>query len=44
MAWDEVITLWSGLEVVKGENQENAIKAMYRFVARHYPQRQDWKH
>ena len=44
MAWDEVITIWSGLEVVKGENQENAIKAMYRFVARNYPQRQDWRH
>jgi len=44
MAWDDVITQWSGLEVVKGENQENAIKAMYRFVAQNYPQRQDWKH
>ncbi|MGH7126317.1 MAG: hypothetical protein ACREFI_18220 [Stellaceae bacterium] len=43
MAWDDVITQWTGLEVVKGENQENAIKAMYRFVARNYPQRQDWK-
>ncbi len=44
MAWDDVITQWNGLEVAKGENQENAIKAMYRFVARNYPQRQDWKH
>jgi hypothetical protein len=44
MAWDDVITQWNGLEVVKGEAQENAIKAIYRFVARNYPQRQDWKH
>lgn len=44
MAWDDVIAQWSGLEVVKGENQENAVKAIYRFVARNYPQRQDWKH
>lgn len=44
MAWDDVITQWSGMEVAKGEAQENAIKAMYRFVARNYPQRQDWRH
>jgi hypothetical protein len=43
MAWDELITQWSGLEVVKGEPQENGIKAVYRFAARNYPQRQDWK-
>jgi hypothetical protein len=43
MKWDEVIAQWRGLEVVKGENQENAIKAMYRFTARNYPQRQDWR-
>lgn len=43
MKWDEVIEQWKGLEVVKGENQENAIKAMYRFTARNYPQRQDWR-
>jgi hypothetical protein len=44
MKWDEVIAQWRGLDVVKGENQENAIKAMYRFVARNFPQRQDWRH
>jgi hypothetical protein len=44
MKWDEVIAQWRGLDVVKGENQENAIKAMYRFTARNYPQRQDWRH
>ncbi|HXP73047.1 MAG TPA: hypothetical protein VN823_02800 [Stellaceae bacterium] len=43
MKWDDVITQWKGLDVVKGENQENAIKAMYRFTARNYPQRQDWR-
>jgi len=43
MAWDDVIAQWDGLEVIKGEVQENAIKAMYRFAARNYPQRQDWK-
>jgi len=29
------------LEPVRGEQTENAIKAVYRFVARNYPQRQD---
>ena len=44
MAWDEVIAQWIGLEVVKSENQENAVKALYRFAARNYSQRQDWRH
>jgi hypothetical protein len=43
MRWDEVIELWQGLEAVKGETQENAIKAMYRFAARNFPQRQEWR-
>jgi hypothetical protein len=44
MKWDELIAQWRGLDVVKGENQENAIKATYRFAARNFPQRQDWRH
>ncbi len=44
MKWDEIIHQWKGLKVVKVENQENAIKAIYRFVARNYPRLQDWKH
>jgi hypothetical protein len=43
MKWDDVIEGWKGLEPVKGEKQENAIKLVYRFAAHNFPQRQDWR-
>jgi len=43
MKWDDEISIWKPLEVVRGEPTENAIKHIYRFAARHYPQRQDWR-
>jgi len=43
MQWDDVIEAWRGVEAVKGEKQENAIKVIYRFAAHNFPQRQDWK-
>jgi|SRR5579864_4522217 len=43
MKWDDEIEAWKTIEVVRGEKTENAIKQMYRFAARHYPQRQDWR-
>ena len=43
MKWDELIETWKQVEIVRSEKTENAIKAAYRFAARHYPQRQDWR-
>ena len=43
MQWDDVIEAWKGVEAVKGEKQESAIKLIYRFAAHNFPQRQDWK-
>ncbi len=43
MLWDDVIELWKAIEPVRGEKSERAVKETYRFVARHFPQRQDWK-
>ena len=43
MLWDDVIELWKAIEPVRGEKSERAVKETYRFAARHFPQRQDWK-
>ena len=43
MKWDDEIEAWKTIEIVRGEKTDNAIKQMYRFAARHYPQRQDWR-
>lgn len=43
MAWDPVFKIWEILEPVRGPDAEAAIKELYRFVARNFPQRQDWR-
>lgn len=43
MAWDPIFAIWERTEPVRGADAELAIKELYRFVARHFPQRQDWR-
>lgn len=43
MAWDSVIDQWQRLDPVRGAEAEVAIKELYRFVARHFPQEQNWR-
>jgi hypothetical protein len=43
MKWDDVIEVWKPVEPARGERTEFAIKEIYRFAARNYPQRQDWR-
>lgn len=42
MGWDPMIAKWHGLDTSRGSHAEAAIKDLYRFAARHFPQRQDW--
>ncbi len=43
MAWDPIFVIWETMEPVRGPDAEAAIKELYRFVARNFPQRQDWR-
>jgi hypothetical protein len=43
MAWDPIFAMWQNLDPVRGAEAEMAIKELYRFVARNFPQRQDWR-
>jgi hypothetical protein len=42
MTWDPIIAQWEMLELARGAPCEAAIKELYRFAARHFPQQQDW--
>jgi hypothetical protein len=43
MVWDPILEKWSSFDAVRGPEAEAALKDIYRFVARYFPQRQDWK-
>jgi hypothetical protein len=43
MTWDPIIEQWQMLDAVGGAGAELAIKDLYRFVARHFPQQQNWR-
>jgi len=43
MIWDPIFAIWERTEAVRGAEAEAAIKELYRFVARYFPQRQDWR-
>jgi hypothetical protein len=43
MKWDELIEKWGAIKMEKSEALETLIRATYRFVAQHYPQRSDWQ-
>ena len=43
MTWDPIIEQWEMLDPVRGADAEAAIKELYRFVARHFPQQQNWR-
>jgi hypothetical protein len=43
MTWDPIIAQWDMLELARGAPAEAAIKELYRFAARHFPQQQDWR-
>ena len=40
--WDDMIARWEKLAIARGEPLDQALKATYRFVARHFPQKSDW--
>lgn len=42
MIWDELIAAWKGVELKKGRKAEQLLQATYRFVARYFPQDQQW--
>jgi hypothetical protein len=43
MLWDPIIAQWEALELVRGAPADMALKELYRFAARHFPQQQDWR-
>lgn len=43
MLWEPVIRAWETLDPVRGPLVEAALKELYRFAARHFPQQQEWK-
>jgi hypothetical protein len=43
MKWDDLIGKWETTKIEKGEVLENLMRATYRFVAQHYPQRSNWQ-
>lgn len=43
MLWDEIIQVWTPVHAVRGQNAEQAIKEIYRFAARNFPQRKVWR-
>jgi hypothetical protein len=43
MKWDDLISKWGAVKIEKSEPLENLVRATYRFVAQHYPQRSDWQ-
>lgn len=43
MLWEPVIQQWDTLDPSRGPAAEAAIKELYRFAARHFPQQQEWK-
>jgi hypothetical protein len=43
MKWDDLIGRWESIKVEKSEALENLMRATYRFVAQHYPQRSNWQ-
>jgi hypothetical protein len=43
MKWDELIDKWGSVKMERGETLESLVRATYRFVAQHYPQRSDWQ-
>jgi hypothetical protein len=42
MIWDELIAAWKDVELKKGRKIEQLLQATYRFVARYFPQDQQW--
>ncbi|HEX2113273.1 MAG TPA: hypothetical protein VHM01_02610 [Alphaproteobacteria bacterium] len=43
MKWDDLIAKWASTKIEKSEALENLMRATYRFVAQHYPQRSNWQ-
>ncbi len=43
MVWDPLIEKWATLDPSRSPECEAAVKDAYRFAARYFPQRQDWK-
>jgi hypothetical protein len=43
MKWDDLIAKWESTKIEKSEVLESLMRATYRFVAQHYPQRSNWQ-
>jgi len=43
MLWDETIAIWSVLPVERSTENENKIRELYRFLARHYIVQKQWQ-
>ncbi len=43
MSWDPIFAEWQNLDATRSPEAEQAMKDLYRFVARNFPQRQDWR-
>ncbi len=42
MRWDDLITKWDGVVLEQGQVLDRLVRATYQFVARHFPQNNDW--
>lgn len=42
MRWDDLITRWDGIAIEPGPAVDRLIRVSYQFVARHFPQANDW--
>ncbi len=42
MRWDDLVEQWSGVTIEAGATVDRLIRLTYQFVARHFPQGNDW--
>ncbi|MBV8538017.1 MAG: hypothetical protein JO128_20645 [Alphaproteobacteria bacterium] len=42
MRWDELLSKWEGVPLEQSANLDRLIRQTYQFVARHFPQANDW--
>ena len=43
LMWEPILTHWQGLPVIKAKPTEESVRALFQFLARHYPQTNTWK-
>jgi hypothetical protein len=43
LMWEPILTHWQNLPIIKAKPTEESVRALFQFLARHYPQTNTWK-